>query len=297
MPRDTSMPPQVLPVSPYPDADEVLDRLVSEVDLNDATRGEIVDHAEKLVKRLRSDAEPGLMEVFLAEYGLSTQEGVALMCLAEALLRVPDAVTIDDLIEDKIAPGKWGEHMGKSSSSLVNASTWALMFTGRVLEENDSRPLKALRGAVKRMGEPVIRRATREAMRVMGRQFVLGQDMNAAMERASKMEAKGYTYSYDMLGEAAMTHGDAERYRKSYATAIERIARAATKGSVAQNPGISVKLSALHPRYEVSHREAVLKDLCAHRARPCRPRRRAEYRLQHRRRGAGPPVPVPGSHR
>ena len=261
MPRDTALPPSVLPISPYPDPDAVLQRLIAEADLTPEARRAIKEKAVGLVKRLRNDADPGLMEVFLSEYGLSTEEGVALMCLAEALLRVPDDYTIDELIEDKIAPGQWGSHLGKSSSSLVNASTWALMFTGRVLDERDTRPLKALRGAVKRMGEPVIRRATREAMRVMGRQFVLGETMDKAMDRASKMEAKGYTYSYDMLGEAAMTYADAERYRKAYEGAIEKISRAATKGDIATNPGISVKFSALHPRYEVAQRDRVLEEL------------------------------------
>ncbi|SPJ23780.1 bifunctional proline dehydrogenase/L-glutamate gamma-semialdehyde dehydrogenase PutA [Palleronia abyssalis] len=261
MPRDTALPPSVLPISPYPDPDAVLQRLIAEADLTPEARRAIKEKAVGLVKRLRNDADPGLMEVFLSEYGLSTEEGVALMCLAEALLRVPDDYTIDELIEDKIAPGQWGSHLGKSSSSLVNASTWALMFTGRVLDERDTRPLKALRGAVKRMGEPVIRRATREAMRVMGRQFVLGETMDKAMDRASKMEAKGYTYSYDMLGEAAMTYADAERYRKAYEGAIEKISRAATKGDIATNPGISVKFSALHPRYEMAQRDRVLDEL------------------------------------
>ncbi|SFG23842.1 L-proline dehydrogenase /delta-1-pyrroline-5-carboxylate dehydrogenase [Palleronia marisminoris] len=261
MPRDTMVPPPMLPITPYPDPDAVLQDLIGVANLDSTDREEIHRKATKLVKRLRTEGEPGLMEVFLSEYGLSTEEGVALMCLAEALLRVPDAVTIDELIEDKIAPGKWSEHLGKSSSSLVNASTWALMFTGRVLDERDTRPLKALRGAVKRMGEPVIRRATDQAMRVMGRQFVLGQTMEKAMDRAAKMEAKGYTYSYDMLGEAAQTYADAERYRKSYADAIAKMSKRATKGDIASNPGISVKFSALHPRYEVSQRERVLEEL------------------------------------
>ncbi len=261
MPRDATLPPAVLPISPYPDADEVLDRLVAEADLTKAERKEISARAVDLVKRIRKAGDPGLMEVFLAEYGLSTEEGIALMCLAEALLRVPDAQTIDELIEDKIAPGQWGSHLGHSSSSLVNASTWALMFTGRVLEEDDNRPLKALRGVMKRLGEPVIRNATGQAMRVMGRQFVLGETMDKAMERAKKQEEKGYTYSYDMLGEAARTYEDAERYRKAYDGAIEKMSKRATKGDVATNPGISVKFSALHPRYEMAQHDRVMDEL------------------------------------
>ncbi len=261
MPRDTTMPPPVLPISPYPDAEKVLQRLIADADLSAEDRKEISDAAVTLVKRIRKSGDPGLMEVFLAEYGLSTDEGIALMCLAEALLRVPDAETMDELIEDKITPGKWNEHLGHSSSSLVNASTWGLMLTGRVLDDNDKRPLKALRGAIRRLGEPVIRQATGQAMKAMGRQFVLGESIEKAMERARKQEEKGYTYSYDMLGEAARTFEDAERYRKSYDHAIEQMAKRATKGDIATNPGISVKFSALHPRYEMAHRDSVLEEL------------------------------------
>ena len=180
------------------------------------------------------------MEVFLAEYGLSTDEGVALMCLAEALLRVPDADTIDALIEDKIAPSDWGQHLGHSSSSLVNASTWALMLTGRVLQDDQPGPVGHLRGAIKRLGEPVIRTAVSRAMKEMGRQFVLGETIVSAMERAAKMEAKGFTYSYDMLGEAAKTDADAKRYHLSYSRAISAIAQACHSEDSRENPGISV---------------------------------------------------------
>jgi RHH-type transcriptional regulator, proline utilization regulon repressor / proline dehydrogenase / delta 1-pyrroline-5-carboxylate dehydrogenase len=135
--------------------------------------------ARGLVKAIRSDGRPGLMEVFLAEYGLSTREGIALMCLAEALLRVPDADTIDALIEDKIAPSDWGVHLGKSSSPLVNASTWALLLTGRVLQDGEGMA-SVLKGAVRRLGEPVIRTAVGRAMKEMGRQFVLGETIPEA---------------------------------------------------------------------------------------------------------------------
>ncbi len=237
----------------------LVDRLISEAALDGAARAEISAAGAKLVKRIRADARPGLMEVFLAEYGLSTDEGVALMCLAEALLRVPDAETIDDLIEDKIAPSDWGKHIGKSASPLVNASTWGLFLTGKVLDERPGMAVR-LRGAVKRLGEPVIRAAVGRAMREMGRQFVLGESIGAAMKRAEGMEAKGYTYSYDMLGEAAMTRADAEGYAKAYADAIAAIAKNC-KGAMAENPGISVKLSALHPRYEVGKEARVMAEL------------------------------------
>ncbi|MEM7721554.1 MAG: bifunctional proline dehydrogenase/L-glutamate gamma-semialdehyde dehydrogenase PutA [Pseudomonadota bacterium] len=213
-----------------------------------------------LVQALRADTRPGLMDVFLAEYGLSTQEGVALMCLAEALLRVPDAPTIDALIEDKIAPSDWGAHLGNSTSPLVNASTWALMLTGRVLKDADG-VVGPLRGAIRRLGEPVIRTAVARAMREMGQHFVLGQDMASAMARATGMEAKGYTYSYDMLGEAALTAADADTYDRSYSDAISAIAEACTSADIRANPGISIKLSALHPRYEQAQKSRIMAEL------------------------------------
>jgi len=247
------------------DEAETVASLIAQADLDQAHRDQIVTRASDLVRRIRTESKPGLMEVFLAEYGLSTDEGIALMCLAEALLRVPDADTIDALIEDKIAPSDWSKHLGNSASPLVNASTWGLLLTGKVLAEES--PVKlgglagTLRGAVKRLGEPVIRTAVGRAMREMGRQFVLGQDIKAAMERAKGMEAKGYSYSYDMLGEAAMTAADAARYAKAYADAITAITDRCKGGDIRMNPGISVKLSALHPRYEVAKTERVMAEL------------------------------------
>ena len=191
------------------------------------------------------------MEVFLAEYGLSTDEGVALMCLAEALLRVPDSETIDDLIEDKIAPSSWGKHLGKSSSSLVNASTWALMLTGKVLEKETSSSIAgSLHGAIKRLGEPVIRLAVKRAMKEMGNQFVLGETIEHAVQRGKEKVKQGYTYSYDMLGEASLTAVDAKGYFEAYKNAIEYLAKHSFSSDIKENPGISIKLSALHPRYE-----------------------------------------------
>ena len=235
--------------------------LRSAANLSDSDRARISARGADLVRQIRNNAEPGLMEVFLAEYGLSTDEGIALMCLAEALLRVPDADTIDALIEDKIAPSDWGKHLGRSASSLVNASTWALMLTGRVLDDDKPGITRHLRGAVKRLGEPVIRTAVGRAMREMGRQFVLGEDIHKAMKRAEGMQAKGFTYSYDMLGEAARTDADARAYHLSYSRAISNIAQHCTNGSVAENPGISVKLSALHARYEVAQEARVMEEL------------------------------------
>jgi RHH-type transcriptional regulator, proline utilization regulon repressor / proline dehydrogenase / delta 1-pyrroline-5-carboxylate dehydrogenase len=245
----------------FADERALVDRLVSEAALSPELRQGISKRTAGLVRRIRAEDEPSLMEHFLAEYGLSTREGVALMCLAEAMLRVPDAYTVDELIEDKIAPSDWGRHLGTASSSLVNASTWALMFTGRVLDDDHPGVAGVLRGAIKRLGEPVIRVAVGRAMKEMGRQFVLGETIGKALERSRKWESQGYTYSYDMLGEAAMTSADARRYAKSYADAIAAIAKACTKGSVEANPGISIKLSALHPRYEVAQEDRVLEEL------------------------------------
>ena len=245
----------------YRDEQTLVADLIAEANLAPADRQRICDRASELVTAIRNTTQPGMMEVFLAEYGLSTDEGIALMCLAEALLRVPDAETIDALIEDKIAPSDWGKHLGHSTSSLVNASTWALMLTGKVLEDREPGIVGTLRGAVKRLGEPVIRTAVGRAMKEMGRQFVLGESITGAMKRASGMEAKGYTYSYDMLGEAAKTDADAMRYHLSYSRAITAIAAACTHDDIRDNPGISVKLSALHPRYEVAQRARVMDEL------------------------------------
>jgi RHH-type proline utilization regulon transcriptional repressor/proline dehydrogenase/delta 1-pyrroline-5-carboxylate dehydrogenase len=239
----------------------LLHRLIAEAALDTPTRARIAARGADLVRAIRADARPGLMEVFLAEYGLSTDEGIALMCLAEALLRVPDAETMDALIEDKIAPSDWGRHLGQSASSLVNASTWALMLTGRVLDPRAPGMAGHLRAAIRRLGEPVIRKAVGRAMKEMGRQFVLGETIGAAMERAAKREAQGYSYSYDMLGEAARTAADARRYEAAYAAAITAISARCKPGALRDNPGISVKLSALHPRYEVAQETRVMAEL------------------------------------
>ncbi|MBM3606577.1 MAG: bifunctional proline dehydrogenase/L-glutamate gamma-semialdehyde dehydrogenase PutA, partial [Alphaproteobacteria bacterium] len=239
----------------------LLERLIREAAISDQTRARISARAAGLIRGIRAESKPTMMELMLAEYGLSTREGVALMCLAEAMLRVPDRATIDALIEDKIAPSDWGRHLGESASSLVNASTWALMLTGRVLDDPQPGLAGTLRNAIRRLGEPVIRTAVTRAMREMGRQFVLGQTIEAALDRAKGQEAKGYTYSYDMLGEAAMTAHDADRYAQEYRKAIAAIAGSCTKGSVRRNPGISIKLSALHPRYEVAQEARVMAEL------------------------------------
>ena len=245
----------------FGDEKDTVDRLTAEASLDDDIRERVCDRAVDLIKRVRSESDPTLMEHFLTEYGLSTQEGVALMCLAEAMLRVPDTETMEALIEDKIAPSDWGQHLGTASSSFVNASTWALMLTGKVLDDEHPGMAGVIRGAIKRVGEPVIRVAVGQAMKQMGRQFVLGESIAKALSRARDQEAKGYSYSYDMLGEAAITQADADRYAVDYETAIDAISLACHSKDVAENPGISIKLSALHPRYEVSQEDRILNEL------------------------------------
>src|SRR5690554_1656128 len=218
-----------------PDEGEALAGLVSLAGLSDEMRAGISERAAGLVRTVRGASSPELMEVFLSEYGLSTREGVALMCLAEALLRVPDAETVDDLIRDKIAPHDWSAHSGESSSIFVNASTWALALTGRVLEEGEQGVAQTLRALVRRLGEPVIRRAVAAAMREMGDQFVLGRSIAEAVRRGRDQAKKGYLYSYDMLGEAARTEADALRYHKAYADAIAALAQHTRGGDIRTN--------------------------------------------------------------
>ncbi|HTZ35026.1 MAG TPA: proline dehydrogenase family protein, partial [Stellaceae bacterium] len=224
--------------------------------------------ARRLVEQLRENAAShGGIDAFLHEYRLSTPEGVALMCLAEALLRIPDSETIDRLIRDKIAAADWQSHLGRSGSLFVNASTWALMLTGRLLREQPGEhDLGAvLHRLLARSGEPVVRQAVLAAMRILGRQFVMGRTIGEALDRARPAEREGYRHSYDMLGEAAKTATDAERYHRAYAEAIAAIGAAARGAAgltaIEAAPGISVKLSALHPRYEPAQRERVMREL------------------------------------
>jgi len=244
---------------------EIVSELLDEITLSARERHMLTEGAAAVVTALRTENNPSIMESFLNEYGLSTKEGVGLMCLAEALLRVPDSETIDQLIADKIEPSNWGLHLGQSSSSLVNASTWALLLTGQILDDSptdtdNANPVVALRQLIRRLGEPVVRTAVSQAMKMLGKQFVLGQTIDEALHEARELESSGYTYSYDMLGEAARTYKDAQRYFKAYARAIEQIGT--VKGEhVAHKPGISIKLSALHPRYEYAQQDAVMHEM------------------------------------
>ena len=221
--------------------------------------------ARQLVEAVRAERlGKGGLDAFLHEYGLSSQEGVLLMCIAEALLRVPDEATQERLIRDKLSTADWDRHLGRSPSLFVNASTWALMLTGRLIRLRDYEGQSA--GAavgrlMARLGEPVVREAVNYAMRIMGRQFVMGRTIDDALVNARPLEIRGYRYSYDMLGEAARTRQAADRYFESYKRAIAAIGRAARGDTVAERPGISVKLSALHPRYEMGQADRLQDEL------------------------------------
>ncbi|MBR9865777.1 MAG: bifunctional proline dehydrogenase/L-glutamate gamma-semialdehyde dehydrogenase PutA [Oceanospirillales bacterium] len=241
---------------------QVIRGLMANARMTADDRKQISVNAAQLVTTVRNESSPSMMEKFLGEYGLTTKEGVALMCLAEALLRVPDSMTIDALIEDKVASGNWGEHLGKSKSSLVNSSTWALLLTGKLIAPTEDKGVtQTLRGMIKRLGEPVVRTAVGQAMKELGRQFVLGRTIEEATKNARKLEKQGYSYSYDMLGEAARTDADALRYHEAYSVAIGKLTPACIHSDIRMNPGISVKLSALHARYEFGQRDRVMTEL------------------------------------
>ena len=223
-------------------------------------RARIAQLARRLALAARDGRRAkGGVDAFMHEYGLTNDEGITLMCLAEALLRIPDVETIDALIAEKIGEGKWREHLGASPSTFVNASTWGLMLTGKVVKLKDARggdPASLVKRMVARSGEPVIRQALRHAMKMMADQFVLGRTIEEALSRAASYEARGYRISYDMLGEEALTRAAADGYFDSYMSAIEAIGRRAGaldsrhRDALMARPGLSVKLSAIHPRFE-----------------------------------------------
>ncbi|MDN5844123.1 MAG: trifunctional transcriptional regulator/proline dehydrogenase/L-glutamate gamma-semialdehyde dehydrogenase, partial [Alcaligenaceae bacterium] len=218
--------------------------------------------AHRLVEALRGKGAGGGVEGLIQEFSLSSQEGVALMCLAEALLRIPDRPTRDALIRDKISRGDWRAHVGESSSLFVNAATWGLLVTGRLVGVNSEQGLsRAVTRLIGKGGEPLIRRGVNMAMRLMGEQFVTGQTISAALANSRKFEESGFRYSYDMLGEAATTAADAQRYYLSYEQAIHAIGKASQGRGIYEGPGISIKLSALHPRYSRAQRERMMTEL------------------------------------
>jgi RHH-type proline utilization regulon transcriptional repressor/proline dehydrogenase/delta 1-pyrroline-5-carboxylate dehydrogenase len=241
-----------------------VDGLIPLASFADDAKARIAARARQLVAAIRAgQGRRGGIDAFMHEYDLSSREGVVLMCLAEALLRIPDADTVDRLIRDKIGSTDWAHHVPRSDSLFVNASTWALMLTGRIvnLETEDRNLTGILKRLVARAGEPMIRQAVLTAMRILGRQFVMGRDIGEALERARDAEKQGYRHSYDMLGEAARTMADARRYFAAYEQAIAAIGREAGGRPIADAPGISVKLSALHPRYEFAQRARVVGEL------------------------------------
>ena len=266
-----SFAPPVRPVTPLRraitaaariDEAEALAPLLRAATLPGDMRADIRATASELVTALRSEHRGTGVEGLVQEYSLSSEEGVALMCLAEALLRIPDTATRDALIRDKIADGDWSAHLGGGRSLFVNAASWGLAVTGKLVSSVDDRGLgAALTRLVARAGEPVIRRGVDLAMRMMGEQFVTGETIEQAVGRARELEARGFRYSYDMLGEAATTAADAARYYADYEKAIHVIGAASAGRGIVEGPGISIKLSALHPRYSRAQASRVMDEL------------------------------------
>ncbi|MEO8160906.1 MAG: bifunctional proline dehydrogenase/L-glutamate gamma-semialdehyde dehydrogenase PutA, partial [Arenimonas sp.] len=247
------------------DEGEALAELLGEARVGADEQARIQRVAIELVERTRlRAADPAMVEAFMREYDLSSEEGVLLMCVAEALLRIPDQDTANKLIRDKLGDADWDAHVGRSSSVLVNASTWGLMLTGRIVnlaDETRRDTTGSFRRLVGRIGEPAIRLAVRQAMRIMGHQFVMGRNIGEALERSRKGDNARYRYSFDMLGEGAFTAADATRYLEAYRKAIIAIGSGGPYPDVFAAPSISVKLSALHPRYELAERARVLAEL------------------------------------
>ena len=247
------------------DETQVVETLLDAAHLEQASLDRIAERARTLVGEVRRHRlGKGGIDAFMQEYELSSQEGVVLMCLAEALLRIPDQETADALIRDKLGPADWEKHVGNSDSVFVNASTWALMLTGRVVSLHDYREqsLKSVLGRlVSRVGEPMIRQSVTQGMRILGRQFVMGRSIEEALARASADQERGYRHSFDMLGEAAHTAADAKRYLDAYQGAIAAIGKHGADRGPIDSSGISVKLSALHPRYEFAQRERAFAEL------------------------------------
>lgn len=247
-----------------PDEGAVMAQILPRAQLDDERAQQVQAIAYRLVEGVRARGLGGGIESFLHEYKLSSREGVTLMCLAEALLRIPDAVTADALIRDKLGDADWASHAGHSGSLFVNASTWGLILTGKVIAmgEAERRGVGALVGdMVSRLGEPVIRTALRQAMRFVGQQFVQGRTIEEGLDRARSWIARGYRFSFDMLGEAARTRADAMAFFHSYAHAIATLGAHNHGQTVFDRSGVSVKLSALHPRYEFAQRERVMAEL------------------------------------
>ncbi|MFP2768706.1 bifunctional proline dehydrogenase/L-glutamate gamma-semialdehyde dehydrogenase PutA [Oceanisphaera sp. KMM 10153] len=247
------------------DENTYLAALLEQVPATRQSLAQINEQARRLVARVRSESDGGDgIDAFLQQYSLDTQEGIILMCLAEALLRIPDSHTADELIKDKLSGADWARHFRQSDSTLVNASTWGLMLTGKIVRMDkklDGNPANVLNRMINRLGDPMVRSAMYAAMKIMGKQFVLGRNIKEALKASRKSRDLGYTHSYDMLGEAAMTAADAEKYRADYANAINTVGAEKLNNPRVPRPSISIKLSALHPRYEEANRERVLTEL------------------------------------
>ena len=258
--QTSSKPPRFS--APYAgDDDTLIAGFAPALRFDDAANARIDAQATRFIQAIRDQSgSVGGVEDFLREYGLSTPEGLAMMVLAEALLRVPDAQTQDKLIEDKLKEGNWSTHESHGDTWFVAASAWALGVTARIIRPGET-PESVMQGLIRRLGLPTVRTATRQAMRVLGHHFVLGETISEALSRAAKSEARGYRHSFDMLGEGARTAADAKRYWQAYADAIEAIGKAAGSAELPDRMGISVKLSALHPRYHATHQERVMRDL------------------------------------
>lgn len=243
------------------DEEKCIENLLHATELTVAERNRLVERARDYVVKSRDESDnQGTMDYFLQEFDLSNKEGVALMCLAESLLRVPDGATADKLISEKIKAGRWSDHKGSSESTFVNASTWGLMLTGEFVDLSDVRGNSDnwFKTFVKKAGEPVVRTAIMQAMRIMGGQYVLGRTIDEAINRGIKENKPGTRFSFDMLGEGARTLADADRYFEAYKKAILEIGKQETKDNCYEANGISVKFSALHPRYEMGHRDVVM---------------------------------------
>src|SRR5688572_13270343 len=245
------------------DEASVLAELLERATLSPAQSARVRHDAAALVEAIRRrQQDAGGVDALLRAYDLSSGEGIVLMCLAEALLRIPDADTADRLIADKLGSADWQSHLGKSDSLFVNASTWALLLTGRIVRpaELDEAPASFFARLVERVGEPVVRAALRQAMRILGQQFVMGETIESALRRAA--QDPELNHSFDMLGEAALTASDAQRYFESYRAAIDAVGRDGRRSrSLLDAPSVSVKLSALCPRFEVAQSARAAREL------------------------------------
>ena len=247
------------------DESSILQDINDQIYLTHTEKENIDSRAIELVATVRKHRlnKSGL-DAFMVQYDLSSEEGIVLMCLAEALLRVPDNITADRLIRDKLTSANWKEHLGKSDSFFVNAATWSLMLTGKILKPSKRKNKhlsNVMKGFLDKRSRPIVRKAAHQAMKILGQQYVMGETISKALKRAKSSEKKGYTYSYDMLGEAATTMADAEYYYNAYKDSINAIGKNAKSDFVKENAGISVKLSALHPRYEIAQAQRIHKEM------------------------------------